>query len=105
MSDNAEEGIARAQAAAAKAQGTEGDLLRGHHVRSIAYLDERILIFLLAIAFIGLIVIWATATSKLVLYGSFAAVILLSIVGGRARVKRIERTRQERERQAKEWQS
>ncbi len=54
---NAEEGIAKTQAAAAQAKGAEG--LGAHHKWNIAYLDERILTFVLAIAFIGLIVLWA----------------------------------------------
>jgi len=102
---NAEEGIARVQAAAIKAQGTQGDKLREHQQRSFAYLDERILIYLLAIAFIGLIILWATTTSTLVLYGSIAGVILLIALWGVARVKNIEKTRQRREHQTKEWQS
>jgi hypothetical protein len=40
MSDNAEEGIARTQAAVAKAAGAAG--LKEHHNRNIAHLDERI---------------------------------------------------------------
>ena len=102
---NAEEGIARTQTAAIKAQGTQGGKLREHQARSVAYLDERILIYVLAIAFIGLVLVWATTTSTLVLYGSFVGVILLTILWGVARVKRIERIRQEREHQSKEWQS
>lgn len=102
MDDNAEEGIARAQAAAAKAKGADG--LGEHHKWTIAYLDERILVFVLAITFIGLIILWATVKSALILYGSLVGVILLSILWGVTRVKRIERIRQERERQAKSWQ-
>ena len=48
MSDNAEEGIARAQTEAANAAGAAG--LKEHHNRNPAYLDERIVIFILAIA-------------------------------------------------------
>jgi len=102
---NAEEGIARVQAAAIKAQGTQGGKLQEHQQRSFAYLDERILIYLLAIAFIGLIILWATTTSTLVLYSSIAGVILLIALWGVARVKNIEKTRQRREHQTKEWQS
>jgi ABC-type transport system involved in cytochrome bd biosynthesis fused ATPase/permease subunit len=104
MSD-AEEGIARTQAAAIKAHGTQGGKLREHQEHSATYLDERILTYVFAIAFIGLIVVWATTTSALILYGSLAAVILLIVLWGVARVKRIERTRQERTRQTKEWES
>jgi len=102
---NAEEGIARTQAAAIKAQGTQGGMLREHQEHIVAYLDERILIYVLAIAFMGLIVVWATTDSALILYGSFIAVILLTILWGVARVKRIDRTRQERAHQAKKWES
>jgi len=105
MSGNAEEGIARIQAAAIKAQGTQGSLLQEHQKRSVAYLDERILIFILALALIGLMIVWATTTSPLVLYGSFAGVILLTILWGVSRAKSIERARQNRARQANEWQS
>lgn len=100
---NAEEGIAKTQAAAAQAKGAEG--LGAHHKWNIAYLDERILTFVLAIAFIGLIVLWATVKSALILYSSLAGVILLTILWGVARVKRIERVRQEREIQSKTWHS
>jgi hypothetical protein len=41
---NAEEGIARTQAAAIKARSTQGGKLREHQKHSVAYLDERILI-------------------------------------------------------------
>jgi len=102
---NAEEGIARTQAAAIKAQGTQGSKLGEHQEHSVAYLDERILIYVLAIAFMGLVVVWATTDSALILYGSFVAVILLTILWGVTRVKRIERTRQARARQTKDWES
>ena len=105
MSDNAEEGIARMQAAAVKARGTQGSKLREHQTRTVGYLDDRIFTFIIAISFLSLIVLWATASSSLVLYGSFAAVILLTILWGLSRLKRIDRTRQERERQANNWQS
>ena len=103
MSDNAEEGIARAQAAAARAAGSDG--LRTQQQRGISNLNDRIVVSLLVIAFIGLLVIWATASSPILLYGSFAIVILLTIVWGLARIKRIERVKQERARQASEWRS
>ena len=73
MSDNAEAGIAGTQAAVAKSKGAAG--LKEHHNWNIAYLNERILVSLMAIATLGVIVLWATATSKLVIYGSFAVVI------------------------------
>ena len=105
MSDNAEEGIARVQLAATGAKGTQGDRLRKHHSRSIVYLNERILSFIFGVALLGLIVVWATAKSQLVIYGSFVGVILLTIIWGYMRVKRIEKTRLEREHEASSWQS
>jgi Flp pilus assembly protein TadB len=102
---NAEEGIARTQAAAIKAHGTQGGKLREHQEHSVAYLDERILAYVFAIAFIVLIVVWATTSSALILYGSLVAVILLTILWGVARVKRIDRIRQERAHQTKDWKS
>jgi hypothetical protein len=41
---NAEEDMARTQATAIKARGTQGGKLREHQEYSVAYLDERILI-------------------------------------------------------------
>lgn len=103
MSDNAEESIAKVQAANARADGAAG--MQKHHGGTIAYLDERILTFLLAICMIGLLVLWATAKSALLLYGSLAAVILLTLLWGYARIRRIERIRHERAQQASTWQS
>ncbi|MGB5707361.1 MAG: hypothetical protein WBM41_11040 [Arenicellales bacterium] len=103
MSGNAEEGIARVQAAAAKSQGAQGDGLRKNQDKGIAYLNERILIFVFSIAFIGLIIVWATANSPFVLYGSFASVVLLIILWGVARIKQIKRIEQVRQRQAEDW--
>ena len=48
MSGYAEAGIARTQAAAAKSKGAAG--LKEHHNWNIAYLNERILVSLMAIA-------------------------------------------------------
>ncbi len=105
MDDNAEEGIFRAQATAIQAKGTEGDRLRKHHNRSIVYLDERILTSIYGLAALGLIGVWFVATSPLVNYGSFAGVIFLTILFGYSRIKRIERTNHDREREAESWQS
>jgi hypothetical protein len=103
MSDNAEAGIARTQAAVAKSKGAAG--LKEHHNWNIAYLNERILVSLMAIATLGLIVLWATATSKLVIYGSFAVVIALTFLWGFVRIKRIEADKRQQARQAESWQS
>lgn len=102
---NAEEGIARVQAAATAAQGTQGSQLRKHHTRSVSYLNERIFTFVFMLSLIGLVVVWATATSTLLLYGSLVGVIVLTILWGVLRVRRIERVRREQALQAKEWQT
>ena len=103
MSGNAEEGIAKVQASNAQAGGAAG--LQKHHSGTVAYLNERILIYLLSIAMVGLLALWATATSPLLLYGSLAAVILLTFLWGYVRIQGIERKRLERAQQASEWQS
>ena len=61
MSNNAEEGIARVQARAAHAQMTQNDGLNKLHKWNIAYLDERIFIYLFAIAFLILLTVWMAA--------------------------------------------
>ena len=103
MSGNAEEGIAKTQAAAAQAQGAAG--LGRHHKGTIAYLDERILVFLIAIGLIGLLLLWTTVKSPLLLYGSLLAVILLTLLWGYARIRRIERVGRERAQKASDWQA
>ena len=100
---NAEEGIARIQAAAAQAKGADG--LKDHHKGTIAYLDERILVSILAIAVIGLGVLWATTSSMLLRYGSFGALILLIFLWGFARIKRIETLKRQRAKLAASWQA
>ena len=95
---NAEEGIA-------KTQLKGGDAVGKRQAWSIAYLDERIFIYFGAIAFLGLCVVWATAKSAWLLYGSFVAVIVLVVLWGVARIKRIERIKQERAAQARAMQS
>jgi len=98
---NAEEGIAKTQAKAAQAQGAAG--LGKHHRGTIAYLDERILVFFIAVGMISLLVLWATVKSPLLLYGSLVAVILLTLLWGYARIKRVERVSRERTQQASDW--
>lgn len=105
MSDNAEAGIARVQAAAAKSQGVEGAGLGNYQKQSIAYLDERIVVLILAIAVIALVVVWTTTTSTLQLYGSLIGVIILTIVWGIARVHQIKRVREIRTEQVSSYNS
>jgi len=98
MSGNAEEGIARVQLA-------QKDGLSKRHKRGAANLDDRTSTALLALAFLGLIVVWATASSPLIIYGSFAAAMLVTLLFGVIRIKRIQQVRKQRELQAKEAQS
>ena len=103
MSDNAEAGIALTQAAAAKSKGAAG--LKEHHNWNIAYLNECILVSVVAIATLGVIVLWATATSRLVIYGSFGVVIALTFLWGFVRIKRIKAVKRQQAKQAEPWQS
>jgi hypothetical protein len=103
MSDNAEEGIARIQAAVAQANGADG--LKEHHKWTVAYLDERILVFILSFALIGLGVVWATTASPLLRYGSFGVLILLTFLWGFVRIKRIETLKRQRAELAESWQA
>lgn len=98
MSGNAEEGIARVQLA-------QKDGLSKRHKRGAANLDDRTSTALLALAFLGLIVVWVTASSPLIIYGSFAAAMLVTVLFGVIRIKRIQQVRKQRELQAKEAQS
>lgn len=98
MSDNAEEGIARVQMA-------QKDGLQNYHKRSVLHLDDRILTAIFALAFLGLIVVWATATSPYIVYGSLIASILIVVLWGVVRVKRIQQIKEERELQVKQMQS
>jgi len=95
---NAEEGIARVQMA-------QKDGLQNYHKRSILYLDDRILTAIFVLAFMGLIVVWATATSPYIIYGSLVSSILIVIWWGVVRVKRIQRVEQQRELQVKQMQA
>jgi len=96
--ENAEVGIARIQMA-------QKDGLQNYQKRSVLYLDDRILTAIFALAFLGLIVVWATATSPYIIYGSLAAGILMVILWGVVRVKRIQKLKRQRELQVKQMQS
>lgn len=102
---NAEQGIAQTQIEAARTEQGEADALQNYQRRSIAYLDDRIFLYLGAIAFLGLLVVWATSTSALMLYGSLGVAILLTILWGVARINRINRLREERARQVQSMDS
>ena len=98
MSDNAEEGIARVQL-------RQRDGLQKHQARGARNLDERSFSALLGLAFLGLLVVWATASSAYVSYASFAAAMLVTLLFGVLRIKRIQRIRAQRALQVKQTQS
>ena len=100
MSDS-EQGISQVRIAAAQSDSSRNSGLEKHHRRNIAYLDERIFIYLFALAFIGLFVLWASVSSALVLYVSLGVVFLLLILWGYARISRIRRIERYRELQVK----
>ena len=102
---NEEEGIARVQAEAIKAKGTQGAELQAHQNRGIAAINDRIVVFILVLAVMGLFVLWFTSSSPLLLYGSLIAVIALLVLWGLMRIKRIDRLREERAAQARNWES
>ena len=104
MSDE-ELGIFQAQAAAAKAQSAQRDGLQIHHKWNIAYLDERTFFFIFAIALLGLFVVWLTASSPLILYGSLGAVLLIALLWGVARIIRINKIEEQRKLQVKAMRS
>lgn len=92
MDDNAEDGILRTQLAS-----KEG--VRQRQKRSIAYIDERILTYVVALAFIALLVVWAAAESALVGYGALAVAVLTILFWGYLQIRRIDKSRAERARQ------
>ena len=98
MSDNAEEGIARVQLG-------QKDGLQNHQARGTKNLDDRSFTSLFALAFLGLLVVWATASSPYLIYGSLAAAILVTLLYGVFRIKRIYRIREQRELQVNQMQS
>jgi hypothetical protein len=57
------------------------------------------------LVFLGLLVVWATASSPYIIYGSFAAAMLVTLLFGILRIKRIDRIREQRALQAKQTQS
>jgi F0F1-type ATP synthase membrane subunit b/b' len=96
MSDNAEEGIARIQATAARQQGNEAAHIANQQQRASRYIGERIVTFVAVIAALLLVGVWATAKSPLILYGSLALLICLVIAWGFMRKRRMEAERSRR---------
>ena len=68
-------------------------------------MDERIFFFIVLLAIVGLLVVWLTAKSALVLYGSLGVVLLILVLWGVVRINRINRIEKERTLQVKAMQS
>ena len=102
---NAEQGISQSQTEAARRRMAASDGLRATMESNIGYQSERVLVYLLALALLGVVVVWATAKSALLLYGSLALCMLLTLLWGLARIRAIERRRAARARQAAEFES
>ena len=103
MSDNAEEGIARTQTAAAKANNASG--FTETHNRSITYLNERILVNIALILFIALIIFWAVTKSSVLFYLSMVSFMLLAVLVGYIKIRSIHQIRSQRSEQANNWKS
>ena len=100
MAGNTEESIARVQAEVVNTQG-----LQEHHKSTIVYLGERTFIYMFALAFISLVIVWATTSSSYITYMLFAIVILIPLIWGLVRLKKIHKIKLKRELQVKEMQS
>lgn len=103
MSDNAEAGIAQTKTIAAQTQGADG--LDQIHRTNIAYLNERIIVFLLVLTFLSLVLFWLTTNSALLTYGSFAVFVVIAISWGVIRIRKIQATRDQRDAIAKSYRS
>ena len=100
MDGNAEEAITRVQSEAVYTQG-----LQNHHKSTIVYLGERTFIYMFALAFIGLLIVWATTSSSYITYVLFSIVILIPLICGLAHLRSIHKIKVKREFQVKEIQS
>ena len=99
MAGNTEEAIARVKTEAAYTRG-----LQKHHKSTIVYLGERTFIYMFALAFIGLVIVWATTSSSYIRYVLLAIVILIPLIWGLARLKSIHKIKVQRESQVKQMQ-
>lgn len=100
MAGNTEESIARVQAEAVHTKG-----IQKHHKSTIVYLDGRTFIYIFAIAFISLVIIWATTSSSYITYVLLSIVLLIPLIWGLVRLKKIQKIKLKRELQVKEMQS
>ncbi|HKJ51111.1 MAG TPA: hypothetical protein VKB27_06390 [Gammaproteobacteria bacterium] len=102
---NGEQGIFQAQARAASEQLGGKDGLRDLQHRSSHYLDERVVVYLLALVMVGLFMLWMTTRSVLVIYGSLGLGIALILVWGRFQLRSSEKLRRTRELQARSFEA
>ena len=100
MDGNTEEAIARVQAEVVNTQG-----LQEHHKSTIVYLGERTFIYMFALSFICLVIVWTTTSSSYITYVLFSIVILTPLIWGLVRLKKIHKIKLKRELQVKEMQS
>ena len=100
MAGNTEESIDRVQTEAVHTQG-----LQEHHKSTIVYLGERTFIYMFALAFICLVIVWTTTSSSYITYVLFSIVILTPLIWGLVRLKKIHKIKLKRELQVKEMQS
>jgi hypothetical protein len=100
MDGNTEEAIARVQTEAVHTQG-----IQEHHKSTIVYLGERTFIYMFALAFICLVIVWTTTSSSYITYVLFSIVILTPLIWGLVRLKKIHKIKLKRELQVKEMQS
>ena len=98
MTDNAEGGIATSQAQAARSKG-----LAAHHKSTVKTMDDRISVYLFALALIGLGVIWIAFPSPLIRYGSLAIGAFIILLIAFIRIRNIKKLREARQQQAEQW--
>lgn len=87
--------------AAAQARRTPADENQRRHKSNTADLNDRVFVYAGTLVVVGLLVLWLVAPSALVIYGSLATIVLLTIVWGVVRIRRIDRIRKQRELQAR----
>ena len=100
-----EQGIAQAQIAAEQSRRARGEKLHQDENFPSGSLNERVLLYLGVIVFIGLLVMWATASSPWLLYGSLVLAIGLTVLWGYLRLARNRRIEAMRARQVEALQA
>ena len=98
MAGNTEEAVARLQTEAANVQGVQK-----HHRSTLVYISERIFTYMFGIAFISLVIAWLTAPAYIT-YLLSAVFILIPMIWGLVRLKRIQKIKKKRDLQVKDMQ-